>query len=300
MAASPPKYIQFTSKDLQQMSPEAADALAEAYSRKYYTESDEERKQRAPGVVAANVQQQGDYGRGVEDAQRQTGYSKEQQALAKTQAAQGGKLWEMGQKQFDTAGDIPPEILAAYTRAGLGDATKAITGNITPGSIGSSGVARHLGRDALGYAQQRRAEALATMKAGNEAYGLADTTFGTSNQTGGLSNQTQQSADQSLALSNELNPSRSFGLSGADAVGLQKSNLDTANQVNQANVQGRNQYRSSIYASMAAADAAAAKKKSGTGSLIGSIAGGIIGSVVPGIGTMIGSAAGGAIGGMFG
>jgi hypothetical protein len=214
-------------------------------------------------------------------------------------------LWGKGNKQFDTAGQIPPEILAAYTRAGMGDAAGAISGNLTPGSIGEYGVARNLGLNALDYAQKRRAEALNTLKAGNDAYGLADQTYGTSNQsantanqTAGLSNQTMDAAGKSLTLSNEINPARSFGLSGADAVGLQKSNLDTANQVNQANVQGRNQYRSGIYTAMTAADAAAAKKKSGTGSLIGSIAGGVLGAVVGAPG--LGMAAGGAIGGMFG
>lgn len=248
-APSPPRYLQFTSADLQQLSPDAAQALAEQYNRQYYSESDADQASRNPALVDAIKQQQGQYGTTATNAAGQERV--------------GNDLIAQGQQEIQNKNQIPPEILAAYTRAGLGDASSAMAGNLAPGSVGSFGVARNLGVNALQYSNTMENQGRAGIQAGLGAQGLANQTYGLANN--------------SLGLSAELSPQRSFGLSGADAVGLTKANTDEANQVNQANVQGRNQYRASVYGAQAARSS---QSSGGLGSIlggVGSIAGAAVG-----------------------
>lgn len=248
-APSPPRYLQFTSADLNQLSPEAAQALAEQYNRQYYSESDADQAARNPALVDAIKQQQGMYGTISRDAAGQS--------------RTGDTLIQQGQQEIADKNKIPPEILAAYTRAGLGDASSAMAGNLTPGSVGSFGVARNLGLNALQYTNSQENQGRAGIAAGLGAKGLANQTYGLANN--------------SLGLGAELSPQRSFGLSGADAVGLTKANTDEANQVNQENVKGRNEYRASVYG------AQAARSSSSSGGL---------GSILGGVGSIAGAAVG--------
>ena len=99
-------------------------------------------------------------------------------------------------------GNVPAGLTAELTRAGLADGSAALSGGIVPGSSGSFGLSRQLGVDYGAYTQQ---------------------------------------ADQNLAALDALNPQRSFGINGAQALNLQQGNDQTYNSVLVGNQQSAQQ-----------------------------------------------------------
>jgi len=116
---------------------------------------------------------------------------------------QSEKLFEQGVLR-DQQGDseLMPAIQNEYMRAGIGGALSAFgdtPGTLAPGSAGEASVARNLGLSITGFQDRNRAN-----------------------------------RERSLALAEQLFPRRTFGLTGADAAGVETANIAGLNAQNQA------------------------------------------------------------------